>query len=77
LPIAPVLDLAQALDNPFLRKTGMVRAVSHPAKPELRVLANPIKIDGQRLEQAACSQFGADTKAYVAGLQATKRAGSP
>jgi crotonobetainyl-CoA:carnitine CoA-transferase CaiB-like acyl-CoA transferase len=77
LPIAPVLDLAQALDNPFLRKTEMVRAVSHPAKPELRVLANPIKIDGQRLEQAACSQFGADTETYVAGLQATKRAGSP
>ena len=46
LPVAPVLDLAQALDNPFLKTTGMINVVAHPAKPELRVLANPIKIDG-------------------------------
>ena len=77
LPVAPVLDLAQALDNPFLRTTGMVREVSHPAKPDLRVLANPIKIDGQRLEQAACSPFGADTETYVPEVRATERAGSP
>jgi crotonobetainyl-CoA:carnitine CoA-transferase CaiB-like acyl-CoA transferase len=72
-----VLDLAQALDNPFLRTTGMVRQVSHPAKPDLRVLANPIKIDGQRLEQAACSPFGADTETYVGEVRSTERAGSP
>ena len=29
LPIAPVLDLAQALDNPLLRKTDMIRNVPH------------------------------------------------
>jgi crotonobetainyl-CoA:carnitine CoA-transferase CaiB-like acyl-CoA transferase len=77
LPVAPVLDLAQALDNPFLQTTGMIRTVSHPAKPELRVLANPIKIDGQRLEQAACSQFGADNQTYVADMRTAERAGSP
>src|ERR1700754_3538217 len=49
LPVAPVLDLAQALDNPFLRTTEMIREVTHPAKPAMRVLANPIKINGQRL----------------------------
>jgi crotonobetainyl-CoA:carnitine CoA-transferase CaiB-like acyl-CoA transferase len=77
LPVAPVLDLAHALDNPFLRTTGMIRQVSHPAKPDLRVLANPIKIDGQRLEQAACSPFGADTDSYVPEMRTTERAGSP
>jgi crotonobetainyl-CoA:carnitine CoA-transferase CaiB-like acyl-CoA transferase len=77
LPVAPVLDLAQALDNPFLRTTGMIRVVSHPAKPDLRVLANPIKIDGQRLEQAVCSQFGADNETYVADMRTTERTGSP
>jgi len=60
IPIGPVLSLAQALDNPFLRSTGMIRDLPHPLKPGLRALANPIKINGDRLEQTACSQMGAD-----------------
>jgi crotonobetainyl-CoA:carnitine CoA-transferase CaiB-like acyl-CoA transferase len=77
LPVAPVLDLAQALDNPFLQTTEMIRKISHPAKPGMRVLANPIKIDGQRLDQAPCSPFGADTAAYVGEVRAAKRANTP
>jgi crotonobetainyl-CoA:carnitine CoA-transferase CaiB-like acyl-CoA transferase len=64
LPIAPVLDLAQALENPFLRSTGMVRDTPHPAKPDMRTLANPIKINGKRLQQTVCSQLGADNAEY-------------
>jgi len=77
LPVAPVLDLAQALDSPFLQTTDMIHVVSHPAKAEMRVLANPIKINGRRLDQAACSPFGADTDTYVPEMRATARAGSP
>ncbi|WP_072393167.1 CoA transferase [Hyphomicrobium sp. CS1BSMeth3] len=65
LPIAPVLDLASALDNPFLKKTEMVRTVPHPAMPGMRVLANPIKINGKRLEQTPCSPLGADNAEFV------------
>ena len=53
LPVAPVLDLAQALDNPFLKTTEMINVIAHPAKPDMRVLANPIKINGQRLSPGA------------------------
>jgi crotonobetainyl-CoA:carnitine CoA-transferase CaiB-like acyl-CoA transferase len=77
LPVAPVLDLAQALDSPFLQTTDMIHAVSHPAKAEMRVLANPIKINGQRLDQKACPPFGADNASYVGGMRSTERAGSP
>ena len=66
LPIAPVLDLAQALDNPFLRATDMIRDLPHPAKPGMRALANPIKVNGKRLEQSVCSALGADNDAYLA-----------
>ena len=76
LPIAPVLDLAQALDSPFLQTTEMIKVISHPAKPDMRVLANPIKINGQRLAQAPCSAFGADNATYVGEARPTKRAGS-
>jgi len=36
----------------------MVSAVPHPAKGSLRVIANPLRIDGERLAQAACSPLG-------------------
>ena len=68
LPIAPVLDLARALDNPFLRTTGMVADVPHPTRPDLRALANPIKIDGQRLTQQVCHPLGADNAELLAGM---------
>jgi crotonobetainyl-CoA:carnitine CoA-transferase CaiB-like acyl-CoA transferase len=60
LPAAPVYRLDQALDSEFARATGMVSAVPHPAKGSLRVIANPLRIDGERLAQAACSPLGAD-----------------
>jgi len=71
-----VLDLAQALDNPFLRTTQMIRDVPHPAKPDMRALANPIKVNGERLEQAVCSALGADNDAYLADPPAAQRAAS-
>ena len=75
LPIAPVLDLASALDNPFLEATEMVRSVPHPAKPDMRVLANPIKINGKRLEQRPCSPLGADNEEFL-GAAASARGGN-
>jgi len=75
LPIAPVLELPQALDSPFLQSTEMIQTIRHPAKPDMRVLSNPIKIDGERLSQAPCSAYGADTTAYVGEMRATERAG--
>ena len=75
LPIAPVLDVAQALDNPFLAETQMTRNVPHPAKPSLRALANPIKINGKRLEQSVCSSLGADNAAFV-GQPTQQRGGA-
>ncbi len=60
LPIAPVLDLPSALSNPFVQAVGMVQLVPHPVAADFRLLANPIKIDGQRLPGRGCSALGAD-----------------
>lgn len=62
LPAAPVYRLDQALDSSFASETGMVAAVPHPVKGELRVLANPLRIDGERLAQSACAALGADNE---------------
>ena len=76
LPIAPVLELDQALDSPFLRETKMIHTIGHPAKPDMRVLSNPIRINGERLSQKPCSPYGADTAAYIGEMRSAERAGS-
>jgi crotonobetainyl-CoA:carnitine CoA-transferase CaiB-like acyl-CoA transferase len=70
LPIAPVLELDEALESPFLRTNKMIASVPHPKRPDMRVLSNPIKIDGKRLSQQACSPMGADTEAVLAAAGA-------
>jgi crotonobetainyl-CoA:carnitine CoA-transferase CaiB-like acyl-CoA transferase len=67
LPVAPVFDLEEALENPFLKSTQMISQVPHPARADMRVLANPIKINGQRLSQQVCSAPGADNAAILGG----------
>jgi crotonobetainyl-CoA:carnitine CoA-transferase CaiB-like acyl-CoA transferase len=69
LPAAPIYDVAQAAANPFMHTVGMVRTVPHPAKPDFKMLANPLKIDGERLEQAVCSALGADNAAILGPVQ--------
>ena len=64
VPVAPVYDLAQALDNP--RIADMVDTVDHAEGP-IRVLSNPIKVDGARLPSRASPKLGADTDAVLDG----------
>ena len=60
LPVGPVLDVTQALANPFVAEVGMVATVPHPEKADLKLLANPLKINGERLGQRVCSPMGGD-----------------
>jgi crotonobetainyl-CoA:carnitine CoA-transferase CaiB-like acyl-CoA transferase len=62
VPIAPVYDIERALENPFVKETGMIQSVPHPADPNMRLLANPLRINGERLPLAACSALGADNE---------------
>lgn len=65
VPVAPVHGLAQALDSP--KVADMRDIVAHPDQPGgLRVLANPIKLDGARLPNRAAPKLGADTDAVLA-----------
>lgn len=68
MPVSPVYDLDQALDNPYLAQTGMIDMVDHPDRKDLRILASPIKLDGQRLPNRAAPLLGADTDQLLAEL---------
>jgi crotonobetainyl-CoA:carnitine CoA-transferase CaiB-like acyl-CoA transferase len=65
LPVAPVYSLEEALESPFLATNRMIANVPHPERADMRVLSNPIKINGQRMSQQVCSPMGADTSRYV------------
>ena len=65
VPIGPVYDIDQALESEFVADIGMIKAVPHPDLPSMRLLANPLKIDGERPHQAVCSPLGADTDAIL------------
>ncbi|MEM7665568.1 MAG: CoA transferase [Pseudomonadota bacterium] len=68
VPVAPVYELGDALDNPWLHEIGMRDTVAHPDKPDLQVLANPLKFDGERLPNRAAPLLGADSDAILDDL---------
>ena len=68
IPCAPVYDLPQALNNPYLNEIGMVQKIPHPNNPDMRVLSNPIKLDGQRLKGHAAVPMGTDTASLLEEL---------
>ena len=68
LPIAPVYQLDQALRNRYLEEIGMLQHLPHPEREDFRVLANPIRLDGQRLAGSVCSALGADTESLLGTL---------
>lgn len=65
LPVGPVYDLPQALENPFVERTGMIHTVAHPANPALKLLSNPIKVDGLRPRSPVCASLGADNEKFL------------
>ncbi|MBC7670736.1 MAG: CoA transferase [Gemmatimonadaceae bacterium] len=59
VPFAPIADLADALDNPFVAEVAMRDHIDHPARPQgLHMLACPIKVDGQRMPAARAPAMG-------------------
>lgn len=66
IPAAPIYAVDEAFSNAFMSETGMVTSVAHPARANLKVLATPLKINGERPAKAACPPLGADTERYLA-----------
>ena len=70
IPVAPVYDLPHALENPFVTtESGLIQDIEHPHRP-IKVFANPLKLNGERLPQRAAPQLGADTDALRRELNA-------
>lgn len=68
VPCAPVNDIPQALENKYVHTGGMVASAPHPLQPEMRVLTNPLRLNGARLDSRAAPALGADTDMILQGL---------
>ncbi|MBY9066939.1 CoA transferase [Hyphomonas sp. WL0036] len=66
VPFAPVLDIPNALDNPYLAETEMIEVVAHPSKPEgLRTLASPFRVNGQRPVTSRAPELGENNAEFA------------
>ncbi|MBT8446579.1 MAG: CoA transferase, partial [Gammaproteobacteria bacterium] len=72
VPVAPVHDIAQALDGEFCREQAMVQSLNHPDRPDLSIVANPLRVGGERLPARAAPVLGADTAALLTELGYTE-----
>ena len=68
VPVAPVNDVAQALDNPFVAERGGVADFSYPDGHTARMLASPIRISDAELPRRAAPALGQDTDALLGEL---------
>jgi crotonobetainyl-CoA:carnitine CoA-transferase CaiB-like acyl-CoA transferase len=60
VPVAPIYDIAQALDSAHVAAIGMTDQVAHPdAKGgQLRMLASPFKVNGKRPSSRRAPKLG-------------------
>lgn len=70
VPASPVLDVAQALENPFVTEHGRIAEVPHAAARggAYRVVAPPVRCAGEPAPQHPAPALGADTDAILRGL---------
>ncbi len=85
VPVAPVNDIAQALDNPFVAERGGIADYAYPDGRTARLIVNPIRCPDAELPRRAAPALGEDTDALlgeigysaerIAGLRARRAIG--
>lgn len=65
VPAAPVYDIAQALENPYVAEREALVDYAYPDGRAARMIAGPIRVPGVSLPRAAAPAMGADTVAML------------
>jgi len=70
VPAAPVLDVAQALDNPFVTQHGRIAEIPHRAARggAYRAVAPPVRCAGDDAPRQPAPELGADTESILRTL---------
>ncbi|MEZ5818310.1 MAG: CoA transferase [Hyphomicrobiaceae bacterium] len=66
VPAAPVFDVAEALDNPFVTERGGIAAFDgSPHGQSIRMVASPIRVPGEQIPTRAAPALGGDTETVL------------
>ena len=68
VPAAPIHDLAQALDNPFVTEHGRLQTLPHPVRGSYRMVAPPVRSAGEDVPARPAPALGAHTEALLREL---------
>ena len=60
VPVAPVNDVAQALENPFVTEQGLIVETGQNDGESTRLLVSPIRCPGEDMPQNQAPKTGAD-----------------
>ena len=74
LPVSPVLDIAQALENSYVHERDSVLGYGYPDGRAARMIANPIRVPGVGLPRRAAPRMGEHDEALLreAGFDAAQ-----
>ena len=65
VPAAPIHDLAQALDNPFVTEQGRLQTLPHPTRGSYRMVAPPVRSAGEEAPARPAPALGEHTEALL------------
>lgn len=66
VPFAPVLDIGEALDSPYVAHVEMTARIDHPdAADGMRTLASPFRVNGQRPKLLRAPKMGEHSDALL------------
>ena len=68
VPAAPINDLAQALENPFVTGHGRLQTIPHPACGSYRMVAPPVRCAGEEAPARPAPALGEHTEALLREL---------
>ena len=68
VPAAPIYDLAQALENPFVTEHGRLQTLAHPTKGRYRMVAPPVHSPGEDAPARPAPALGEHTETLLREL---------
>jgi crotonobetainyl-CoA:carnitine CoA-transferase CaiB-like acyl-CoA transferase len=68
VPCAPVYDIGQALDNPFVRQQGKIVTVPHPQRGQVKLIGPPFHCPGEEFHLTLAERLGESTEAILREL---------
>ena len=68
VPSAPINDIKQALDNPFVTDHGRIQTLTLPGYGDFRMVAPPVRCEGDEAPARAAPRLGADTDAILGDM---------